>query len=44
MKEENLYICEECNFKSDKQKLCHGKKMVNINNTIKFTNNLCGCD
>ena len=40
---EKVYICEECDFKSDRQKMCCGKKMVNIEHTIRVAENFCGC-
>ncbi len=41
--EENTYICESCNFKSDKLKVCCGKKMANSQFTTRIASNICGC-
>ena len=43
MNTEQAYICEFCNHKSDRLKMCHGKKMVDIKYAVKTANNLCGC-
>ncbi len=40
---EKTYICEDCYFKSDKQRICCGKKMVNVKHTTKIASNFCGC-
>jgi len=41
---DNTYICEECCFKSDRLKVCCGKKMIEVKYTTKMAFNPCGCD
>lgn len=43
MAKENHYVCEECNFKADKLKMCCGKKMIETKYTTKCTYDICGC-
>jgi len=43
MSVEKVYICEICNHKSDRLKLCHGKKMVESRYVTKIADNFCGC-
>ena len=35
MNAEKIYICEICNHKSDRLKICHGKRMVDVKYAVK---------
>ena len=39
----DIYLCEECNHKSDKLKVCCGKKMISEKKATKEAKYMCGC-
>ncbi|MFH1592564.1 MAG: hypothetical protein ABIB47_04315 [Candidatus Woesearchaeota archaeon] len=41
--EDSTYICEECRSKSDRVKICCGKKMTDSKYVTKTASTMCGC-